>query len=166
MRVLFDMASEPSTAGAALAVLHELQVHQVELELQEEELRRSRAELEATLRRQIQLYDYAPAAHFTVDQFGTLRELNLTGATMLGCVREQLLGRTLLAFLAPRSAAGLSAMLARLTDSVPCAWGTLQLLVGEGTTRSVFASARRDPNGGCFFLAFVDAAAAGDDRAG
>ena len=166
MSVLFGLASEPSTAGSALAVLHELQVHQVELELQDEELRRSRAELEATLRRQTHLYDHAPMAYFTVDGTCSLRELNLTGAAMLGCVREELLGRALLAFLSPRSAGDLQAMLARLSDSVPCASGTLQLLVGNGTTRNVLATARRDADGGIFLLALVDSAAPGDGQAG
>jgi hypothetical protein len=95
-----------------------------------------------------------------------LRELNLTGAAMLGCVREQLLGGTLHAFLAPRSAGGLQAMLARLSDSVPSASGTLELLVGDGTTRNVVASARRDPDGGSFLLTFVDAAEPGDNQTG
>src|SRR6202790_727889 len=79
-RVLHDLASSPSTGGAALALIHELQVYQVELDLQDEELRRSRAELEATLIRQVKLYDYAPVACFTVDRTTTLRELNLTAA--------------------------------------------------------------------------------------
>jgi PAS domain S-box-containing protein len=166
LSALFDMASEPSTAGSALAVLHELQMHQVELELQDEELRRSRAEMEATLRRQTQLYDHAPVAYFTVDNAGALRELNLTGAAMLGCVREQLLGRTLLAFLAPRSAGDLQAMVARLSDSVPSVSGTLELLMGDGTTRSMLASARRDPDGAYFLLALVDAAEADNSQAG
>src|ERR1700679_1938271 len=59
-QVLHDLASSPSTAAAAMALLHELQVHQVEVDLQDEELRRSCAELESTLTRQIQLYDFAP----------------------------------------------------------------------------------------------------------
>jgi PAS domain S-box-containing protein len=164
--VLFELASEPSTAGSALAVLHELQVHQVELELQDEELRRSRAELEATLRRQTQLYEHAPVAYFTVDNAGALRELNLTGAAMLGCVREQLLGRTLLSFLAPRSAGDLQAMLMRLTDGVPSASGTLQLMLGDRTPRNVRASAKRDPEGVGFLLAFVDATEPQDNLAG
>lgn len=163
LSALFDMASEPSTAGSALAVLHELQVHQVELELQDEELRRSRAELEGTLRRQLRLYDHAPAGYFSVDKNGAMQELNLTGAAMLGCLREQLLGRTLQTFLAPRSGGSLQAMLARLNDHVLSASGTLDLLVGDGTTRSVVASASRDPDGGCFLLAFVDAAEPGEN---
>ena len=56
-QVLHDLASSPSTSAAALALLHELQVYQVELDLQDEELRRSRAELEATLIRQVQVYE-------------------------------------------------------------------------------------------------------------
>ena len=90
--VLHDLAASPATAAAALTLLHELQVHQVELDLQTEELSRSRAELEMTLTRQVQLYDFAPAGCFTVDRNTALRELNLTAAGMLGCERNQLLG--------------------------------------------------------------------------
>ena len=82
--VLHELASSPTTAADALALLHELQVHQVELDLQAEELRASRMELEAALRRQIQLYDAAPVGHATIDPSCTLLELNLTGAAMLG----------------------------------------------------------------------------------
>ncbi len=67
LRVLYDLASSPSTAPDALALLHELQVHQVEVDLQDEELRRSRAEMESSLNRQVQLYDYAPVGCFTLD---------------------------------------------------------------------------------------------------
>ena len=105
LSVLFDMASKPSTAGSALAVLHELQVHQVELELQDEELAPFPCRAGRALRRQMQLYDHSPVGYFTVDQNGALHELNLAGAAMIGCVRDQLLGRTLLTFLEPRSAA-------------------------------------------------------------
>ena len=52
----------PDTAADTLKLLHELQVHQVELDLQEEELRRSVAELESALFGSVQLYDFAPAA--------------------------------------------------------------------------------------------------------
>lgn len=52
--VLYELASSPSTAPSALALLHELQVHQVEVDMQSEELRRSRAETETLLDRQVQ----------------------------------------------------------------------------------------------------------------
>jgi PAS domain S-box-containing protein len=157
-RVLHDLASAPSTSAAALALLHELQVHQVEVDLQEEELRRSRAELEATMLRQVQLYDFAPAGYFTVDRTGVLRELNLTAAKMLGLDREQLPGRPLGTFLAPQSARTLRAMLTAVNDGAATKAQALQLLAREGAARRVHASANRDPDGEHFLIAFIDAA--------
>ena len=93
--VLYELASSPSTAPDALALLHELQVHQVEVDLQDEELRRSRVELETSLNRQVQLYDYAPIGFFTVDGNAVMRELNQTGASLLGFERDFLRGRSL-----------------------------------------------------------------------
>jgi PAS domain-containing protein len=156
--VLHELASSPSTAAAALALLHELQVHQVEVDLQDEELRRSRAELEATLMRQVQLYDFAPVSCFTVDRSTTLRELNVTAADMLGSEREQLVGRVLDSFLAPQSARALHAMLARLSDGALTEFGALQLQAGNGAPRSVHAVANHDPAGRHFLIAFVDVA--------
>lgn len=150
--VLYELASSPSTASSALALLHELQVHQVELDLQDEELRRSRAELEAALMRQVQLYDFAPVGFCTVDRSTVLRELNLTAAGMLGSERDQLVGRTLDSFLAPQSAHALHTMLARLKDEVPTAVDALQL----GTGRSLHTSINRDPDGRNFLVAFAN----------
>jgi len=156
--VLYDLASSPSTAAAALTLLHELQVYQVEVDLQDEELRRSRAEMEATLIRQARRYDFAPVGCFTVDRSAALQELNLTAASMLSCERDQLLGRTLDSFLAPQSARALHGMLARLGDSARTQVGALELVVGRGAPRSVHASANRDPDGRHFLVAFVDTA--------
>jgi PAS domain-containing protein len=161
-QVLHDLASSPSTGAAALALLHELQVHQVELDLQEEELRRSRAELEATLIRQVQLYDFAPVGCFTVDRSTALRELNLPAASMLGCARDQLLGRTLDSFLAPQSARALHAMLAGVSDGAPTEVDELQLVARRAEPRRVHASASRDPDGEHFLIAFVDVAGHGE----
>jgi PAS domain-containing protein len=155
-QVLHDLASSPSTAAAAMALLHELQVHQVEVDLQDEELRRSRAELESTLTRQIQLYDFAPMGYVTVDKGTALRELNLTAARMLGCERDQLLGRNLDAFLAPQSARALEAMLTRVFHGAATAGTELQLVAGRRTTRGMYASVSRDPNGQYFLIALVE----------
>jgi PAS domain S-box-containing protein len=164
-RVLHDLASSPHTAAAALALLHELQVHQVELDLQDEERRRSHADLEATVIRQAQLYDFAPVGCFTVDRITALRELNLTAARMLGYERNQLLGRTLDSFLVPQSAHALRAMLTRVNDGASTAIDALQLLSGRGAPRSVHACANRDRDGENFLIAFADVTEHGEKSA-
>jgi PAS domain S-box-containing protein len=84
-----------------LRQLHELQVHQVELELQNEELRRAQDELEASRARYFDLYDLAPVGYFTVSEQGTILEANLTAAKLLGIERSTLLAQPLTRFVVP-----------------------------------------------------------------
>ncbi len=72
---------------------HELEVHQLELEIQNEELRRSQAENEAALERFTDFYDFAPVGYFDLSGDGTIRRVNLPGADLLGIARGRLLGR-------------------------------------------------------------------------
>jgi PAS domain S-box-containing protein len=74
-------------------LIHELQVHQIELEMQNEELRRAREELELSLNKYAELYDFAPLGYFVFDAAGVIREVNLAGAQLLG-VERQLLANT------------------------------------------------------------------------
>ncbi len=154
--VLYDLASSPDTAPDALALLHELQVHQVEVDIQDEELRRSRAELETSLGRQIRLYDCAPVGQFNVDGNLVLRDVNLTGAALLGFERDALRGRSLDSFLTPESVSTLRAMLARVTESIPTAFADLHLQsVPDGETRCMHASACPDPEGQGFLIGLM-----------
>jgi two-component system, cell cycle sensor histidine kinase and response regulator CckA len=73
-------------------LLHELRVHQIELEMQNEELRVSRAEVEAGLKRYTDLYDFAPVGYLTLSPEGSVRELNLPAARLLGRERSRLVG--------------------------------------------------------------------------
>ena len=73
-------------------LIHELQVHQVELEIQNEELRRARDELEVTVARWTELYDFAPVGYVTLDDKSTILEINLVGAAMLGKERSRVIG--------------------------------------------------------------------------
>lgn len=84
-------------------MLHELQVHQVELELQNEELRRANDELSALHARYHDLYDFAPVAYFTIDGDRRLVEANLAGARMLGQDRARLPQRRISEFVHPNS---------------------------------------------------------------
>ncbi len=74
-------------------ILHELRVHQIELEMQNEELRRAQAELDAQRERYFDLYDLAPAGYFTVSEKGIILQANLTAAKQLGAPRNTLAGR-------------------------------------------------------------------------
>ena len=80
----------PLSPADAQRVLHDLQVHQIELELQNEELRQAQDALEASRARYFDLYDLAPVGYFTLDEDGLILEANLTGATLLGVARGAL----------------------------------------------------------------------------
>ena len=107
-----------STSGAedAQKLVHELQVHQIELELQNEELRQARQELEASLERYTDLYDFAPVGYLTVDRQGIIGEVNLMGASLLGTVRSEALGRSFEGFLSNQSRATFSEFLERARE--------------------------------------------------
>jgi PAS domain S-box-containing protein len=85
--------STPQTAlspAATRALVHNLQVHQTELEAQNEELHRVRSELEAARARYFDLYDVAPVGYCTLGSSGLIIEANLTLSTLLGVARGAL----------------------------------------------------------------------------
>ncbi len=81
--------------------LHELKVHQIELEMQNEELRRAQAELDAARARYFDLYDLAPVGYCTLSEQGLILEANLTAATLLGVARSALVKQWLTSFILP-----------------------------------------------------------------
>jgi PAS domain S-box-containing protein len=87
-------------ARPASETLHELQVHQIELEMQNQELKETRLALEESRDRYLDLYDFGPLGYFTFTREGRILEVNLTGAGLLGLPRAELLGRGLEGFVA------------------------------------------------------------------
>ncbi|GEJ55486.1 hybrid sensor histidine kinase/response regulator [Anaeromyxobacter diazotrophicus] len=105
-------ARTPPPRAAARRLVHELEVHQVELELQNEELRATRLEAEAAAKRYAELYEFAPLGYATLSGDGRLRALNLAGARLLGAERSRLVGKPLEWFVAPADQAALRELLA------------------------------------------------------
>jgi PAS domain S-box-containing protein len=82
------------------SLAHELAVHQVELEIQNEELRRSRTAAEEARDRYLDLFDFAPVGYFTVDGHSRIIEANLTGCTLLGVDKRTLKNKPFTRFVA------------------------------------------------------------------
>ena len=83
----------PRSAHETQRLLHELQVHQIELELQNEELRNSRTQVEAAVSRYTDIYDFAPVGYFTLKSDGVITQTNFAGARLLGLERARLVGK-------------------------------------------------------------------------
>jgi PAS domain S-box-containing protein len=76
-----------------LRLVHELQVHQIELEMQNSELRQARDDEAAALEKYTDLYEFAPVGYVTLDRTGEIRSVNLTGSGLMGVERSRLMGR-------------------------------------------------------------------------
>ena len=94
-----NMPDRAPEANDPQKLLHELHVHQIELELQNEELRQVQAELEASRILYRDLYDLAPIGYCTIDDQGIIRQANLTAATLLGVVPENLVKQPISSFI-------------------------------------------------------------------
>lgn len=82
-------------------LLHELRVHRIELEMQNEALRQSQVELEKSRDRYVELYDFAPVGYITLNHEGMIDEINLTAAALLKIERSKLSKRRFASFIAP-----------------------------------------------------------------
>ncbi len=84
------------------SLIHELQVHQIELEIQNEELRHSRADLEKLNEKYYDLYNFAPVGYFTLNATTTITEINTTGANLLGFDKNGLIKTLFRWYIAPK----------------------------------------------------------------
>lgn len=95
--------AEMSLMNTKLNLVHELEVHHVELEMQNEELMVVRTQLEESLKRHLFLYDFAPTVYFSVDKSGLIIEMNRSGARLLGKERSVLINTNLIYFISTES---------------------------------------------------------------
>ncbi|MDO9269126.1 MAG: EAL domain-containing protein [Methylobacter sp.] len=92
---------EPSSHSME-KLLHELRAHQIELEMQNEELQHARAALEASHSRYLNLYEFAPIGYLTLTPEGKIIEINLTAAALLGVERSSLINRPFANLIVPQ----------------------------------------------------------------
>ena len=127
-------AQVQALAGPADDLLHELQVHQIELETQNEALRQTQIALEQSRDRYADLYEFAPVGYLTLSGSGLIAEINLVGATLLGVERRRLIGRRFGRFVAPADRKlwyGLLPGALQQSDRQTC---ELALLRGDGSS--------------------------------
>ncbi|ALD20002.1 PAS domain S-box protein [Hymenobacter sp. DG25A] len=99
-RQLATQSLAPDTAPEVQRLVQELQVHQIELEMQYEELLLAQAEAQSSRAQYVDLYDFAPVGYCTLAADSTILRLNLRAAQQLGTMRQQLQGRRLALFVA------------------------------------------------------------------
>ena len=92
-------ALEPLSPEAVRKLLHELRLHQIELEMQNEELRTAQEKLEESRAQYFELYDLAPVGYFSISEKGIILEANLTGANLLGAAPRDLRARQFSSFI-------------------------------------------------------------------
>ena len=104
-KVLSETPEKPSpTPGADLhKLVHELSVHQIELEMQNNELRRSQEQLEESRSEYAELYDLAPVGYLTFDKKGLITRANLTACSLLGVEKSLLIKKPFAFFVHPES---------------------------------------------------------------
>lgn len=116
---LASSSQTPRSEVETQRLLHELQVHQIELEMQNEELLHARLEVEAALVRYTDLYDFAPTGYFTINVAGLITQVNLAGARLLDADRADLHGQPFAACVLDSDAPHFSAWLGKVFSGAP-----------------------------------------------
>ncbi len=158
LALLHSLASAPDSASAALKLLHELQVHQVELDLQHEQAEQDRQELGGALQRHADWFEFAPYACLAIGDDGTLQAINQGAARWLGSQPAAAVGLRLDEFLALASRTWLPDLLGQLRAGQASVRAPLRALNGGD---EVDATATLPPGGRTVLLAFLPTQSAG-----
>ncbi len=161
LRMLHRLSSNPQTAEDALKLLHELQVHQVELDLQNEELATNELVLVEDLSRYRALYEYAPSGYFFLEPDGTVVEGNFAAAELFGFEREELEGRQIDTLLTPESRPLLRDLLQRVERSESRASCTVHAQSDQGGAAPLQIQAAILPGRGYVLLTCIKGSGAG-----
>lgn len=153
LRLLHSLSSDPNSAEDALKLLHELQVHQVELDLQNEEIATNERGLVKTLSLYRELYDASPLAYFLVDLVGNVIMGNLAAIELFGVARDNLAGQRIDSLLLPPDRPQLLELLRRVAESRGKASCSAQLRGDGNISRQVQFMASSSPSSDYVMLA-------------
>jgi len=159
--LLHRLAGMPANAQDALRLLHELQVHQVELDMQLEQIEANERELVEDRATYKALFDLAPAGYFRVGVQGEIIEANRTGAELFATQPDSMRGRAIDSFVKAESRPAILGLLNRLRDGSSRESCLAMSDDGEGAARQLNVVASATPGAGTFLLLFVDTAAHG-----
>jgi PAS domain S-box-containing protein len=118
-------------------LLYELELHQIELEMQNRELQESQYRLEEARARYSDLYNFAPVGYCTLDPEGYIQEINLTGSTLLETPREQLIGKSFRSAVARATPLQFQAHMKRCIEEKARVTSDLVLVLKRGNQRTV-----------------------------
>ena len=104
----------PKSETDTQRLLQELEVHQIELEMQNEELTAARDKMEALVEKYTDLYDFAPVGYLTLDPLGGILEANLAAASLLGLARSALIKKSFCFFVSPAGRSVFDALLKKV----------------------------------------------------
>lgn len=137
-------------------LVQELQIHQIELEMQNEELKQTKAEVDAGLEKFTELYDFAPVGYFTLSADGAIQQVNLTGACLIGVDRSRLLGVRLGMLFSSKFRHGFEIFLKQVFASEVKQSGDFELLREDQSSLIVNIEAKRQLNGRVCHAVVVD----------
>ncbi len=135
------VAPEEISPVDAARLIHELRVHQIELEMQNDELRQTQARLEESRTKYADLYDFAPLGYLTLDRWGRIIEANLTAATILGIERRSLLERYFRMFISDPDQRAFNRLLTTFPN-MPARRGEFRIKAAGGETRPMLLNVR------------------------
>jgi PAS domain S-box-containing protein len=146
LALLYRLASNPDSAGDALKLLHELQAHQVELDLQQAQIEANEREFGEDLIHYKALYDLAPAGYFIVGLEGLIIDGNRAAAKLLGVGPADFLNQALGDFLLPESRPTFADLLKTLREGGAKASCEVRDAHGSNGARPLWISANRSPD--------------------
>lgn len=154
LNLLYKLSSNPDTAGDALKLLHELQVHQVEIDLQNEAMQNDEHRLVSELDYYRALYENAPIGYLVVDLQGTILKINQAGARLFDATPGALRETHISHLVSPDSGNRLKAVLESLAQGGP-AQATEVIMIGD-RSRPLRVMANLSPDQLCALLVCCD----------